>query len=329
MRSIRRILVGVKDPGKKPSAAVTKAAQLASALGASLELFHALATPLYFDGYTSINGELNDIERSMRANSLAQLERIAMRLRPQGIDVTVCAVWDFPSYEAVVRRAEQIKADLIVAEQHDGRHIAAGLLHLVDWELLRLSPIPVLLVKKEGRYRSPKVLAAIDPVHARSKPAGLDNEILGTASIVASALRGTLHAVHAYIATPSAIVPTDSAGAEALPKLLAQTALKARASLDGALHSTTIPKSRRHVVGRHPVDAIEQTARKIHSSIVVMGAVSRSGLKRLFIGNTAERVLDQLTCDVLIVKPSRFEARVPRALRGVRLVAMASTTFPF
>jgi universal stress protein E len=142
-------------------------------------------------------------------------------------------------------------------------------------------------------------------------------------------VRGTLHAVHAYIATPSTVVPTDSAGAEALPKLLAQTALKARASLDGALRSTSIPKSRRHVVGRHPVDAIEQTARKIHSSIVVMGAVSRSGLKRLFIGNTAERVLDQLTCDVLIVKPRRFEGRVPRALRGVRLVAMASTPFPF
>jgi nucleotide-binding universal stress UspA family protein len=31
--------------------------------------------------------------------------------------------------------------------------------------------------------------------------------------------------------------------------------------------------------------------------------MSRSGLKRIFIGNTAERVLDGLQCDVLVVKP--------------------------
>ena len=34
-----------------------------------------------------------------------------------------------------------------------------------------------------------------------------------------------------------------------------------------------------------------------------MGAVSRAGLKRIFIGSTAEHVLDSLHCDVLVVKP--------------------------
>jgi universal stress protein E len=36
-----------------------------------------------------------------------------------------------------------------------------------------------------------------------------------------------------------------------------------------------------------------------------MGATSRSGLKRIFIGNTAEHVLDSLQCDVLVVKTRR------------------------
>jgi len=52
--------------------------------------------------------------------------------------------------------------------------------------------------------------------------------------------------------------------------------------------------------------------------VVVMGAVSRSGLKRLFIGNSAERLLDKLDCDVLVVKPRRFTSPVPR--RAARLV---------
>jgi universal stress protein E len=49
-----------------------------------------------------------------------------------------------------------------------------------------------------------------------------------------------------------------------------------------------------------------------------MGAVSRSGLKRLFIGNTAERTLDRLDCDVLVVKPQEFVSRVAPKSRGPR-----------
>jgi hypothetical protein len=54
-----------------------------------------------------------------------------------------------------------------------------------------------------------------------------------------------------------------------------------------------------------------------------MGAVSRSGLKRLFIGNTAERTIDRLSCDVLIVKSSDFRRRVARR-RNDALVLGAS-----
>jgi nucleotide-binding universal stress UspA family protein len=95
----------------------------------------------------------------------------------------------------------------------------------------------------------------------------------------------------------------------------------ARKLLDRELRATRMPRARRHIVGRHAADAIPQTAQETHTSIVVMGAVSRSGLKRLFIGNTAERVLDVLPCDILVVKPAHFAIRVPRGRRGVRVVA--------
>ena len=45
-----------------------------------------------------------------------------------------------------------------------------------------------------------------------------------------------------------------------------------------------------------------------------MGAVSRRGLQRTFIGSTAEKVLDHLPCDLLIVKPGEtFSPRDDRA----------------
>jgi universal stress protein E len=70
-----------------------------------------------------------------------------------------------------------------------------------------------------------------------------------------------------------------------------------------------------------PVTGIARVARRIGADLVVMGAVSRSGLKRVFIGNTAERVLNDLPCDVLVVKPAHFEKRVPDKVRGMRVVA--------
>jgi hypothetical protein len=44
----------------------------------------------------------------------------------------------------------------------------------------------------------------------------------------------------------------------------------------------------------------------------------------VFIGNTAERVLGSLNCDVLVVKPEEIAPRVARQSRGLRVVAPAT-----
>ncbi len=44
-------------------------------------------------------------------------------------------------------------------------------------------------------------------------------------------------------------------------------------------------------------------ARAQGTDLVVMGALARSALKRRVVGSTAEKVLDHLPCDILIVRP--------------------------
>lgn len=328
MRSVRRILVAIKDCEARSSPALVKAAQLAKAFGAQLELFHGISTPLYVDGYNLAGAELPQVEHTYRTRVLGQLEKMAAKLGENAIKMTVAAEWDFPAYEAVVRHAHKIKADLIVADQHPGKHTAAGLLHLTDWELLRLSPVPVLLVKTPGSYRHPVILAALDPGHTFSKPAKLDQRILAASGAFAQALRGTQHVLHAYVPFPVAAGPETLISQESIDEMQQEATDAARKALAQELRTSRIPKARRHLVGRHPADAIAQTAREIHSSIVVMGAISRSGLKRLIIGNTAERTLDLLGCDVLIVKPHQFANRVPVRRRGARIVPFVSTALP-
>jgi universal stress protein E len=225
-----------------------------------------------------------------------------------------------------MRRARRSGADLIVAECMPGRRIAPMLLRLTDWELLRLSPVPVLVVKSAKPYHHPAILAAIDPTHAHAKPTRLDDEILSAGAAIQYALRGKLHAVHAYVPAMVGATPYDILDADVAAQLQERVKADAPAGFDRALRKANIPRSRRHLIGRHPQDAIPRTARKTGSAIVVMGAISRSGLKRIFIGNTAEQLLDDLTCDVLVVKPKQFANRVAAAKRGLRLIAPQPTT---
>ena len=322
MRAIRRILVAVKDPGRGSLAAIVKGAQLARAAGASLELFHALSTPIYAEAFLYTRRALLGDERRIRGRALADLETAARRLRATGIEVTAAADWDFPESEAVVRRAIRTGADLIVAEMHVGRRLAPWLLHLNDWELLRLSPVPVLLVKRRTPYRRPAVLAALDPMHAFGKSTRLDPEILRVATGVADLLGGRLHAMHAYLPVPPVGLVGEIMNGGVVGPLETEGLARARRGFERELKKSGIPAARKHLVRQFAVDAIPGVARRMRAGLVVMGAVSRSGLGRLFIGNTAERVLEGLPCDVLVVKPPRFRSPVARSRRGARLVSM-------
>jgi universal stress protein E len=55
-----------------------------------------------------------------------------------------------------------------------------------------------------------------------------------------------------------------------------------------------------------PEDKLPELAVEIGADLVVMGAVARNPLRRVFIGSTAERVLDRLETDILVIKPAGF-----------------------
>src|SRR5688572_25615387 len=176
MQPFRRILVAVKNPAARALPAVNKAAQIAKGLHAQLTLFHDIATPMYAEALQGRGINLSSLQREVQTSRREQLEKLAARIRKHGIDVDVAADWDYPPAEAIIRKAQRISADLVVLENHhssnggSGRHPAHWLLAYTDWELLRLCPIPVLLVKNRQMYHRPRVLAAVDPTHAFAKP---------------------------------------------------------------------------------------------------------------------------------------------------------------
>jgi universal stress protein E len=166
------------------------------------------------------------------------------------------------------------------------------------------------------------ILAALDPTHMFAKPAALDPEILHFSATLADALHGTVHAVHGYVPVSANLSPAVLSKPGELEKVLVAAAADAFDALAKVAKPLGIARDRLHVVGRHPTDAIEEVAMETGCQIVALGSISRSGVDRLLIGNTAEALIDRVPCDVLVVKPPAFRHKVVRASRGAHVIRL-------
>jgi universal stress protein E len=309
---IKHILVAMADPAARSTMSLIKAAALARKTGAELTLFHSLYSP-YVAGeqFYSPDALQKDIEGAVNARK-AQLGKVALGLGKDGLRVRVRVRWDYPVYESIVREAVREHVDLVVAESHHHTRAARVVLSNTDWQLIRLCPCPVLFVKTTKPYDRVRVLAAVDPLHAHAKPEALDSTILERGGELAELFNGRLHVAHAYLlATPF----TSGVLMEPVPlpvSVAEQQLAEVRKAFNRLVKPYALGAKRSHLRAGNPSVELPAIAEEIGAGVVVMGAVSRSGLKRLFIGSTAERVIDHLKCDVLVIKPEGFKTPVPR-----------------
>ncbi len=75
-----------------------------------------------------------------------------------------------------------------------------------------------------------------------------------------------------------------------------------RAQLDKLADAKGVDEEHIHQLPGDTKELLPMFARTHGADLVVMGALARWGLKRAILGSTAEKVLDQLPCDVLIVR---------------------------
>jgi universal stress protein E len=323
----KKVLVAVRDLGRVPRASLQRAAGLGNkSPGSFVELFHAYSATLeVVEGPRRGNGRTQPVE--IRQYIEKRLERLGRAPVLAGHRVRIHAERDYPPHEAIIRRARTIGADLVVIEYHAHRLGARMFLTNNDWELIRACPC-ALLIAKPGRLRPrAPVLVAVDPTHANDKPARLDTRLVDVGASVAAQLRAPLHAVHAYV-PPSlrvAMMPEGVMSGWLPPDVDRNFLRNARRALNRVAAHAQLPPGRRHLVEGLALDAVPNLSRKLRAGTVIAGAIARSALDRIIIGSTAERLLDALPCDVIVVKPASFRAPVPMKLLRVfdRLVPAA------
>jgi universal stress protein E len=302
-----RVLV-VVDPAAATQPAVSRAARVARSTGWAVELLVCLHEPL--PRHLARSGDARAVRRTLLAHQLGYLKDLARA--HAGLDIEAKAVWDRPLHEAIIRETLRSEPRLVMKATQYVPPIARALMTQADWHLIRDCPAPLWLVRGPEWPAQPVVAAFLDPLHANDKPAALDRRILDEAGFVAERLGGTLHAVHCHDVLPAAAAVASTMPGAAEPLGAAMQAVRAeiQARLGELAAATALAPTRLHLVDGAAGEAIPAVAHQLGASLAVMGAVSRSRLEQAFVGHTAERVLDRLACDILIVKPDRFESPV-------------------
>ena len=312
MREITKIL-SVVDPTTEFQPAMHRAAWLAKNTGAELELLIC-----YYNEYLSgdrlfDSPSLENARGEVIANEEQLLETLAEPLRKDGIVVKTTAVWDHPLYEGVVRRAIDSGADIVFKDTHHHSAVARAMLSNTDWNLIRTCPTLLWLVKPRDIADSPAIVAAIDPLNEHDKPAALDDEILHISKLLSDKVGGSVHAFHSY--DPRIAVATATANAY-IPVSLPFDEIEQQMHEDHQKRFSEITSFHgigddfAHLESGLTHEELPALADRVDAGLVVMGAVARNRWKRLFIGATAERTLEFLPCDLLIVKPDWFQTPV-------------------
>ncbi len=312
MRKVSKILA-VVDPTVRDQPAMCRAAWLASATGAELELLVCYYN-VYLSGDILFDSPSLEKARSqVMGRQSKHLEELAESFREDGVVVTTSAIWDHPLHEGIVRDAMASGVDLVIKDTHHHSAVARAMFTNTDWHLIRTCPMPLWLVKPIKFPDIPSFVAAIDPLHEHDKPAALDDKILQISKMLADHVDGEVHAFHSYdpriavaTATANAYIPV-SLPIDEIEQQMHEDHQKRFAEIT-SFHG--IDDDKAHLAAGSTHEELRIVAETLEAAVVVMGAVARNRWERLLIGATAERTMEHLPCDLLIVKPDWFRTPV-------------------
>lgn len=294
MLELSKILV-IVEPGSDAQPALDKAAQLAAYAESELELMISDYNDYLEDGFYFEPAQAQKLRYEHSDTQLQELEALAEPLRERGLQVTLSTAWGNPPYAEIVKQVRESKPSLVVKSTRHHNPVSRLILSNEDWELVRYCPAPLLLVKNQLWSQNPVFLAAVDLRHQFDKETELDKKIISSAKSLAAISGGAVQVLHSCWVPPlSGIYALDIDKNKEISRLH-------EIAVENGVGEGSCALSKRPIV-----QSLPEKAQELGVAAVVMGAVSRSRLDRVLIGNTAERVLDKLECDVLVVKPGKI-----------------------
>lgn len=259
----------VYDPTRETQPALERAAAIAAELPSKLHVFCCI--------YRDIP-KSDDKAGQVRQHLDEQRSVIEQNVRELGLSDTEISIelqWDKDWYRAVVRASISKNAEVVLKSTYRHSSSQRILNRSSDWTLIRECLCPVLLVREDSSSEVKKILAAID-VRAKSDSyRQLNRHIIDFSQRVLDTGNAEVHFINAF------------------------SDLKEVPDRNVLINSCGIDSKRVHIRMGEPDEVIIQSAEEMQANLVVVGNSARTGLAAVMRGNTVEKVLDKLDCDVL------------------------------
>ncbi len=239
-----------------------------------------------------------------------ELEALASRVTDIPVDVAVAAGVGFIE---VIRRVVRVVHDLVIV----GTDVSSRRMGLAGssmaMHLLRKCPVPVW-VETGNAAPGPDVAVAVGPFDGEVTQASLDVTLLDLGSSLAVMHGGVLHVIHAWRLEGESLMRRGRyrLPSEQVDAMSEEAYRHASDRLDQLMDF--LPDDgvdvQIHLERGEAGVVVPAALEVIRPGVVVMGTIARTGLKGMFVGNTAEQLLGTIDVPVLAVKPAGFETPV-------------------
>ena len=218
----------------------------------------------------------------------AWLETLMEPCKLAGVSYTTEVVWNSDWVERLMRSIEKSACGLVIKSSYHHARARRFFSKTSDYYLMHHCVRPILFTHQEQEWTSDRILACLDLEsgdlhHARLNEAILRGarafaEIAGMDLFLACAWVSSINREHLALKSHQREV-----GAEQLGEIF------------------DLAAERIFVRQGNVVETLQAICEESDPAIVVIGSIARSGISGKLIGNTAEKLLDSVAADLLIV----------------------------
>lgn len=248
-----------------------------------------------------------DIGETVVAVHRAKLEDRAGALRDQGIEVETKLLIGTPFIE-IIRQVMRDGHDIVIKGAHRtaGRQFFPG----ADMHLLRKCPCPIWVLNSAAAPRSRRILVAVDPDPQDANRDRLNRTLMDLATSLARNDEAKLDVINVWRLQQEAALRHGLANIpeDEIDRLVTQTQHDSKARLQELVSDYTEFEDIMRVLHIKGVagDVIPEHVAAESIDTIIMGTLTRTGVAGLFIGDTAETILNRVTCSVLTAKAPGF-----------------------
>jgi universal stress protein E len=300
---LNNILVVIDPTSGDSQPSLERATWLAKRANSAVELLlceynSALDGGYFFDGPAQ-----QKARESLLENRKTWLNTLAQPLRDAGISVSIEARWGKPLHTMILQRVNEVNPDLVLRDAHSHGLLQRLFLNNTCWQLIRQCPVPLWLVR-DSEWKGQRICAAVDPAHSSDSTAALDHLLVKSTAALAKMLGMQADYIHSYAPLPRTMV-FDTELVVAYDQYVERSAKHHSDAFEKLMVDYPNEKANRHLLEGFPEETIPEFIKEHNIDLLVMGAVSRGNLENALIGNTAERVLEAVQTDLLVIKPPR------------------------